>query len=188
MLHNLLAGIEEHDWVVLHQPGKRFLNQCSPNPLTHSNGLLQRRAYLFPSNTTDMNNGQPFFPCPRYWTCGCARWPFPGWTSTRPWRRSRGEPRTTSRRRSRGQTLPSRSLLLLGLTKQPHKTIIGHSLRKEMGREHSLPTGKHQCSFCQEFLRMVCLALWGQFMSIELTLGISLMFHQSYYPFYITTP
>lgn len=32
MLHNLLAGIEEHDWVVLHQPGQRFLNQCSPNP------------------------------------------------------------------------------------------------------------------------------------------------------------
>lgn len=110
MPHNLLAGIEEHDWVVLHQPGKRFLNQCSPNPLTHSNGLLQRHAYLFPSYTTDMNNGQSFFPCPRYWTCGCARWPFPGWTSTRPWQRSRGEPRTTSRRRSRGQTLPSRSL------------------------------------------------------------------------------
>ena len=93
MLHNLLAGIEEHDRVVLHQPGKRFLNQCSPNPLTHSNGLLQRRAYLFPSDTTDMNNEQPFFPCPGYWTCERSRWPFLGWTSTCPWGRSRGEPR-----------------------------------------------------------------------------------------------
>ena len=86
-----------------------------------------------------------------------------------------------------------------------------------MGQEHSLPTGKHQvfllsrvlenglsstpwtaqecnrevsirCSFWQEFLRMVCLALWGQLRSIDSTLGISLMFYQSYYLFYITTP
>ena len=76
-LHDLLAGIEEHDWIVFHQSGKRLLNQCSPNPLTHSHGLLERPTCLFPSNTTDMSNGQPFFPRPRYWTCGCPQWPFP---------------------------------------------------------------------------------------------------------------
>ena len=95
-LHNLLAGIEEHDWIVFHQSGKRLLNQCSPNPLTHSHGLLQRPTCLFPSNTTDMNNGQPFFPRPVTEPVDARSGHSPGWTSPRPWRRSRGEPRTTS--------------------------------------------------------------------------------------------
>lgn len=33
--------------------------------MTHRNGLLQRRAYLFPSDTTDMDNGHPLFSLPQ---------------------------------------------------------------------------------------------------------------------------